>query len=290
MSQPAALPRYAVFGHPVAHSLSPAMHNAAFAALGWRARYEALDVAPGELAEQLNAFRNTGGGVNLTIPLKEPGYRLVDAHDASARQLGAVNTVAFVDGRTVGHNTDGVGVLRALEEAFGAGPTGRRVAVFGCGGAGRAVAITCGAAGAAAVVLLNRTRARAEQVAAEVAAAAPAAGVSVASADSEAGLAALHDADLIIQCTSVGLHAHDASPLPARVFRPGQWVYDLIYSQPLTPTLRAARLGGARVANGLGMLLHQGAAAFSIWTGRQPDLDAMRRALAAAVAARTQET
>jgi len=285
----AAPQRYAVFGHPVAHSLSPAMHNAAFAALGWPACYEALDVAPAALAAGLDAFRHCGGGVNLTIPLKEAGYRLMDSLDASARLLRAVNTVAFVEGRMVGYNTDGVGVLRAMHEAFGGGPAGRRVAVFGCGGAGRAVAIACACAGSTELVLLNRTLARAEQVAAEVAAAAQKTGVRVAVPDSAQGLAALVDADLIVQCTSLGLHADDASPIPEKVFRPGQWVYDLIYTQPLTPTLRTAMRGGARVANGLGMLLHQGAASFSIWTGRQPDLEVMRRALSVSLAARTQE-
>jgi shikimate dehydrogenase len=213
----------------------------------------------------------------------------MDELDASARQLGAVNTVAFVNGRMVGHNTDGVGVLRALREAFGAGPEGARVAVFGCGGAGRAVAIACAGAGAAELRLLNRSLKRAERVAEEIATAAPRVIVRVASAGSRDGVDAMRSADLIIQCTSVGLHADDPAPIPADVFHAGQRVYDLIYTQPFTPTLRAAQQGGARVANGLGMLLHQGAASCSIWTGQQPDIEVMRQALIEALSARNTE-
>lgn len=287
----ASTQRYAVFGHPVAHSLSPAMHNAAFDALGWSARYEAHDVTPEALAQELRNFRENGGnGVNLTIPLKSKGYELVDEHDITALQLGVVNTVAFDGNRMKGYNTDGIGILQAIQESFGGGPAKKQVAIYGCGGAGRAVAIACACAGCKSIILVNRTRERAEAVAVDVQKSAPTVAVKVMLDGEQETFDRLRDADLIVQCSSVGLHHGDNTALPAQAFRQGQWVYDLIYAPPFTPTLMVARQQGALIDNGLGMLLHQGVASFKIWTGVQPDVTEMRKALTAALAARASGT
>ncbi len=273
---------FAVLGHPVGHSLSPAMHNAAFRALGRNALYVAFDVAPERWAGVLPALRALGcGGVNVTVPHKEAALRAMDRLDESARLAGAVNTVAFTADGLVGHNTDGWGFLRAAREAFGSGPAGRRLFVLGAGGAGRTVALAAARAGAAAVTVCDADRPRAERVAAEARAAAPQAEISIAD-PGDAGAAAC-GAEWVIQCTPLGLRTEDPLPLPAEAFRAGQCVFDLIYMYPETPVMTAARAAGARAANGLDMLLYQGARAFEIWTGVEPPADIMRAALRKAV-------
>lgn len=270
--------RFAVFGHPVAHSLSPAMHNANFKALGLDAVYERRDVIESDLRANLKAFRS--GGVNCTIPLKRAAYETCDRIEAAARRFGVVNTIRFdTDGGTTGFNTDGIGFLRALEESFVCSPTGQKIFVFGCGGAGRAVAIACADAGAAAITLANRTPQRMLTLADELTASSPTVPIHTTPHDAHAWTTACRAADLVVQCTSLGLHDADRFPLSADAFRSGQQVYDLVYNAPVTPAMAAARAAGADVANGLNMLLHQGAASFTIWTGINADLDAMRAAL-----------
>lgn len=269
---------YAVLGHPIGHSLSPVMHNAAFQSLGLDAVYLAFDVPPDRVMAALDHLRALGfGGVNLTIPLKEVAFSGLTDLDETARRFRAVNTVRFTPSGLQGFNTDGCGILRAWAEAFGVHPRGRDVFILGCGGAGRAVALMCAAEGAARLRLADRTPARAERVAAEIAALAPALPVSV---DALAGApAACQAAQLVIQATSVGLRPDDPSLLPPSAFRPGQWAYDLIYHRPQTAWMAAAAQAGAQTANGLGMLLHQGAEAFTLWTGREAPVEVMRRAL-----------
>jgi len=274
---------YAVLGHPIGHSLSPAMHNAAFAELGMDAVYLALDIAPERLAAALPALRDLHfGGVNLTIPHKEVALPALNALDQTARAVGAANTVEFAaDGRMIGHNTDGYGFLAALREAFDADPADADVVVLGAGGAGRAVALTARAAGARAVAVFDTDAARAARVAAE-AESRPGAGsvAALTAAETPARAAA---ADWVINATPLGMKPGDASPLGPEAFRAGQRAFDLIYMQPETVFMRAAAAGGARTANGLGMLLHQGARAFEIWTGRAAPVAVMRAALRRAV-------
>ncbi len=267
---------YAVLGHPIGHTLSPVMHNASFAALGLDAIYLAFDVHPDHLLGALDGMRALGfGGVNLTIPHKEVAFRGLAQLDPSARLLGAVNTVQFTPLGLVGHNTDGHGFLRAVEEAFGRGPAGDHVYVLGTGGAGRAVALMCAQAGAKSVRVHDVDPARVARLVDEIRRQFPAVTVE-AGGDPRA-------ADLVVQCTPVGMKAGESSPLPAAQFRAGQRAFDLIYHRPQTPFMAAAQAGGARAANGLGMLLHQGARAFEIWTGTAPQVDAMRQALEKAV-------
>lgn len=267
---------YAVLGHPIGHTLSPVMHNASFAALGLDAVYLAFDVHPDRVLGVLDAMRAMGfGGVNLTIPHKEVAFRGLGQLDPSAQLLGAVNTVQFTTLGLVGHNTDGHGFLRAVAEAFGRGPAGDHVYVLGTGGAGRAVALMCAQAGAKSVRVHDVDAARVDRLVQEIRKRFPAVAVE-AGGDPAA-------ADLVVQCTPVGMKDGDASPLPAAKFRAGQRAFDLIYHKPETPFMRAAKAGGAQAANGLGMLLHQGGRAFEIWTGGAPRVDAMRAALERAV-------
>jgi shikimate dehydrogenase len=262
------------------------MHNAAFRALGMDAIYLAFDVTPERLMGVLPAMAAMGfGGVNLTVPLKEEAFRGLSLLDESARRLGAVNTVEFAGdgGPLKGHNTDGAGFLTAIRESFGVAVRGLSVFVLGSGGAGRAVATTCAAEGAACVALTDLDPQRAQRVAQEIGRMNTACRIETVDPDATAWVAASRAADLVVQATPVGMKPSDASPLPASAFRSEQMAFDLVYMYPQTAFMRGAVDGGARAANGLGMLLHQGARAFFIWTGKQPPVDVMRRELEAEV-------
>jgi shikimate dehydrogenase len=275
-----AVLRFAVLGHPIAHSRSPKMHAANFAALGIPASYEAFDVTEAQLAAKLDALQAEGyTGVNLTIPLKARALELVDAPTPLARLLGGVNTVSFLPGgRRSGDNTDGHGFLASLRDAGMPGLAGLRVLVLGCGGTGRALALTCAQAGVGALLLANRTENRAAAVAEALHAAFPGLAVQVLPADAALWAKSAPACDLIVHTTSQGLTLTDAPLLTRAAFRPGQMLFDAVYTADLTPILREAVLGGAKGINGLGMLVHQGAQSFRIWTGREPNLDAMRQA------------
>lgn len=257
-----------VLGHPVSHSRSPAMHNAAFAAAGVDARYLALDVAPWNLAAVLAGFRAAPPlGANVTVPHKVAVAALVDKLDLSAERAGAVNTLEFRDGRVVGHNTDGAGALDALHEA-GVRLPGARTLVLGAGGAARAVAFALKEAGAA-VTLANRSPEKAEALARE-------GGFTTIPWERVKGV--LHAVDLLVNATTLGLHDEPAPADPARMM-PGRAVLDCVYRPGGTPLVRAAREAGRVAVPGEAMLLHQGARAFRIWTGQAAPVGVMRAAL-----------
>jgi len=270
---------FAVLGHPVGHSLSPAMHNPALQAMGLDAAYLAFDVVPERVLEVLASMEIMGfGGVNLTVPHKEVAFAGFDRLDASAQVMRAVNTVQFTPEGMVGHNTDGVGFLRSAEEAFGEGLRGADVFVAGTGGAGRAVAIASAQAGAARVVLYNRTASKAERLAEELEALGTDAVVAVTDQGRDAAASGW-----VINGTSLGMKADDPALLPMEAFRSGQKVMDLIYVKPVTPFMAPAIAAGAEVVNGLGMLLHQGVKALEIWLDRDIPVAAMRAGLEQAV-------
>lgn len=276
---------FAVLGHPIGHTLSPIMHNASLRSLGMDAIYLAFDVHPDKLMPVLNAMRDMGfGGVNLTVPLKEVAFQGIDDLGLSARRLGAVNTVEFLeDGALRGHNTDGDGFLEAVRTAFDAGVKGASVFVIGAGGAGRAVAIACAAEGARKLAVTDVDEQRSARVAREIAELNPAVETAPVANTPGAWMDCAAAADLIVQATPVGMKTEDPPVLGPEAFRPGQMAFDLIYMYPETPFMKAAAAAGAAAANGLDMLLYQGARSFTIWTGRKPDIQAMRAALQAAV-------
>ena len=270
---------FAVLGHPIGHSLSPVMHNAAFDALGMDAVYLPFDVEPGGLMDVLNAMRFMGfAGANLTLPLKEVAYGGLTDLDESAQSAGAVNTVRFGEDRARGYNTDGYGLLAALREAFGTAAEGEDIAMLGSGGAARGTALVCAAAGARSLTLVARNRERTEELARDISAALPSSSLRCVVDENEKE-SAIRDATLVVQATTLGMNAGDPPFAPASAFRKGQKVYDLIYTNPVTSTIAAAQEAGALTANGLGMLLHQGVRAFEIWTGTKPPIDIMRHAL-----------
>lgn len=270
---------FAVLGHPIGHTLSPVMHNASMEKLGFDGIYLALDVHPDRLMEVLPSMELMGfAGVNLTVPHKEIAFRGLDKLDESAKLFGAANTVEFTEDGMVGHNTDGYGFIKALEEAFGKSVEGDSIFILGCGGAGRATALQSAVKGAKTLVLADVDPERVRRLKEEINQIAPEVEVVEALCDCKKA-EVCRECDLVVQASPVGMKKDDPSLLPPEAFREGQRVFDLIYMYPETAILTTAREAGAKVANGLGMLLHQGARAFEIWTGTEPDVEAMRQAL-----------
>lgn len=268
----------AVIGHPIAHSLSPTIHNAGFAAAGIDWTYVAFDVAEGAGAGAVAAMRTLGlSGLSVTMPHKAAAAGAVDVLSDEARVLGAVNCISSRDGELVGHNTDGEGFVAALRQDTGLDPAGRSCVVFGAGGAARAVIVALAGRGATEIVVVNRSPARG----AEAASLAPA----VASLGSAARV---HEADLIVNATPQGMAgvAPAEGLVPLTGYQPGQVVADLVYHPARTELLDAAARCGATVTGGLGMLVHQAALAFTHWTGVVAPVDAMSEAAAAELARR----
>jgi shikimate dehydrogenase len=308
VSEPFAQPidartRYcAVFGHPIKHSASPAMQNAGLAALGLNWRYLACEVRPEELrAGIIGAKTMQFVGLNLTVPHKLLALDLVDALDESAKQWHAVNTIRF-EGRekggawlplqeftdappekirSQGFNTDADAIARAVREDLGVELQGARVLLLGVGGAGQVAALKLAAEGVSELFLINRTHSKAAAVAAEIRRRHPRVRVHLEYPRGEV--------DLAVNATSLGLAANDPMPLDGKQFslRQARAVYEMIYRPAETLLLQAAKTAGCRVANGLGMLLYQGAKALEIWTGQTAPVQVMRAALEANVYGRS---
>ncbi len=269
---------YAVFGCPVEHSLSPAMHNAAIAALGLDCVYVPLRVEPADLPAAIGGVRAMGlAGVNLTIPLKEAAVALVDELSDEAREIGAVNTLFWKDGALCGHSTDGEGFWMSLEGT--PGQSAKRALVLGAGGASRAVCFALARRGIE-VTIANRTPERAR----ELAAALPGSHAHGMPAEPEDLARAAAAADLIVNCTSVGMSPNDSeSPLAENCIERGHIVCDLIYNPRETLLLRTAREKGALGLNGVDMLVNQGALSFQLWTGIMPPVQVMKAAVTGAL-------
>lgn len=275
----------AVIGDPIAHSRSPSMHNAAFRALDLPFAYCAFRVAPDGVGAAVAAVRALGlAGLNVTIPHKQAVIPHLDELSPLARLTGAVNTIVNRDGVLHGENTDVPGLSRALDEA-GLAPRVKLALVLGAGGSARA-AVAALARRARRVVVAARRDGQAKGLVVALAAGGRARLETVPLADlgEPRGPAAklLEQADVVVNTTPVGMHGEPFVPFAFPATRPDCLFYDLIYTERATPFLAAARRARRRGANGLGMLLHQGAVAFELWTGVAPPIDVMRRALRAA--------
>jgi shikimate dehydrogenase len=270
-----------VLGHPVEHSLSPVMHQAAFRAVGLNAAYLPWSVPPARLTDAVRGLRAMENllGVNVTVPHKQAVVPLVDGLTPEAEALGAVNTILLQDRALIGDNTDGAGFLTALRDDLGVAPTGLTAAVLGAGGAARAVAFSLARAGVGRLYLLNRTLARAVDLADRVRSCVPTCNVQARECPPAWRPDVIPEVGLLVNTTSLGLRVTDPSLIDEEGLPPSTAVVDLIYRPAETPLLAAARRRGCRAVNGLGMLLHQGALAFERWTGRPAPLDAMRTAL-----------
>ena len=270
-----------VFGFPVEHSISPAMHNAAFAALRLSYIYVPFPVSPDALGSAIRSLPALGiVGVNLTIPHKENVLPFLDAITDEAREVGAVNTVHCIEGRLLGDNTDGRGFYEPLR-ALGLSLQGKQAVVLGAGGAARSVVFRLVREGTF-VTLTNRTPERAERLAQDAANAGYGAQVRVLSGDREKELRnAVAGAELLVHTTRVGMHpTTEALPtVPLEAFHPNLLVYDLVYNPVETRLLQEARRRGCRTLTGVKMLVYQGAAAFERWTGIWPPTDVMEAAV-----------
>jgi shikimate dehydrogenase len=264
----------AIYGSPIRHSASPTMHNAAFAALGLNWRYLAFEVDPKNLRAAIAGAKAMNfAGLNLTVPHKLLALEMVDELDESAKKWGAVNTIRFGPEGAVGFNTDVDGISRSLREDLGLELRGAKVLLLGVGGAGKSIALKLASENIAELYLVNRTQNKAGEIAAEIKKRFPS--VRVAVGYPKTGV------ELLVNATSLGMKPDDASPLDKKQFslKQAYAVCDIIYRPAGTALLDAAKSAGCKTANGLGMLLHQGAKAFEIWTGKSAPLDVMRRAL-----------
>lgn len=290
---------FGIIGWPVAHSLSPAMHNRAFQVTGYPGVYVPFPVEPEKVAEAVAGIRALGlGGVNVTVPHKRSVMPCLDEISADAQRIGAVNTIVNRDGRLVGHNTDGAGFLRSLTEELGVHPRGASVVMLGAGGGARAIAVALLGAGAGSLTIANRTLATAEALAADLsrwygAGDGDGAGSSgrvrePLALDDMRLEEAVRQADLLIHTTVWGMAPHDDVPplISPSWLNPGTVVCDIVYAPAETSLLRAARERGCRVLPGLGMLLFQGAIAFEMWTGQPAPVAAMRHVLEQHVSSR----
>jgi shikimate dehydrogenase len=304
--------RLGVFGDPVAHSLSPQMQNAALKHCKIDLQYARFRILPNELGEALSRVRELDFvGVNLTVPHKITAAGLVDELDESAKRVGAVNTIRISNEKGTaqrssrhysvasaavataeskkgmrGFNTDGRGFSRAIREEFSVDLRDMRVLLLGAGGAGRAIALQCAEENCERLVIANRTFGKAKQLVNELSdffagpkVFGPVPRLQAIAWEENAFRFQVANIDLIVNATSLGLSRADASPIPARLLAPHLMIYDTIYSRERTPFVLAAIEAGARGANGLSMLLHQGALAFEIWFQREAPLEAMRKAL-----------
>jgi shikimate dehydrogenase len=268
-----------VIGWPVSHSLSPVIHNAAFRAMRMDRIYVPLPVPPGSVGEALEGLMALGfEGANVTMPHKTQVAERVDELSDDARVLNAVNTIVVGPAATVGHNTDVTGFDRFLRQDEGFDPAGRSVLIYGAGGAARACALALARSGAEAIVVSVRDASRADGVR-----------EAMDGYGTRLEVASLEGArdqrvDLIVNATPLGV-AGEELPLPE--LGPGMLVVDLLYNPASTPLLEAARGAGAGAAGGLGLLLHQAALSFELWTGQVPPMDVMSAAALAALADRT---
>ena len=270
--------RLGIIGHPIGHSISPLFQQAALDAIGFDGAYQPWDVTPDGVGEFVAGLRAPGTlGINVTVPHKEAVIPFLDEVDDWASTAGAVNTIVNREGRLTGHNTDGIGFLRALREGAGFDPRGRDVLVLGAGGSARGVVYALARAGAARLAIANRTLERAERLA-QISADSGVASEAVALSDAPAAAA---DVALIVNCTSMGMvHGPDetGTPLSAADIPATALVNDLVYNPLETPLLREAAKAGATTLGGIQMLVYQGAASFEMWTGHDAPVAIMLEA------------
>ena len=278
--------RVGLIGHPVAHSISAAFQQAALDALNIDARYEAWDLSPDELESFVDGLRDADTlGCNVTIPYKEAASRYVDRLHETARFVGAINTIANESGVLVGYNTDVAGFQTALK-GTGFDPTGKSATIWGAGGAARAIAWALIWRGIQSLTIVNRTAVRAGRLRHDLSAASADIPLRAYGADQpEAGQALAH-ADLVVQCTSVGMNGgptEELIPFDVGLLQEGATVVDLIANPVESTLVKAAREQGHQAIGGLPMLVYQGAAAFEIWTQQRPPIEVMLAAAAAAM-------
>ena len=279
--------RLGIIGHPIGHSISPVFQQAALDDIGFDGTYQAWDVAQEDVRIFVQGLREPGTlGINVTVPHKEAVIPFLDEVDDWASTAGAVNTIVNREGRLTGHNTDGIGFLRALREGADFEPRGKDVLVLGAGGSARGVVYALARAGVAQIFIANRTVERAERLAS----------LSIDSGVAAVGLGlsdapgSTREVSLIVNCTSMGMvHGPDetGTPLTGADIPSSVLVNDLVYNPLETPLLREASRAGAATLGGIQMLVYQGAASFEMWTGQDAPVPVMLETAMAAMRARS---
>ncbi len=266
---------FAVIGSPIEHSISPEIHNASFESLGVNCIYLAHRVERERLGEAIRGFEALGySGINVTIPHKIAVIEHLDGLSKEAELIGAVNTVKFSSEGAIGYNTDGMGAIRAIEEA-GVEIKGIKAVILGYGGAARAIAITLALRGASEIVIAGRNIGRVERLAEDV----ERAGAQAKAMELSRVEDLLRGSDILIHATPVGMHPDtEKTLLTAEQLPEGLAVMDIVYTPLETKLLREAKKAKCKTIDGLGMLIYQAAEAERIWLGVEADVDAMRRA------------
>ncbi len=257
--------RYAVIGNPIAQSKSPLIHSTFAALTGQDLEYTRIEGALGGFAKAVDAFRAAGGrGMNITTPFKLDAFAYATEHSERAQLAGAVNALKFDGQRVIAENFDGIGLVRDVTHNLNCALKGKRVLLMGAGGATRGALIPFLEQQPAQLLIINRTLATAQQLASSFAHAGPVTAVGY-------GDVGTQQFDIVLNATSASLRA-ELAPLPTSVFAPGALAYELAYGKGLTPFLRMAQSAGVqRLADGVGMLAEQAAAAFEWWRGVRPD-------------------
>ncbi|MEM8952790.1 MAG: shikimate dehydrogenase [Verrucomicrobiota bacterium] len=280
--------RLSVFGAPVAHSLSPQMHNPALEAANIESQYTRIEIEPDQLHDALRLLPSKNFiGTNVTIPHKTATLEVMDEVDALARKIGAVNAVVVENDRLIGFNSDGPGFVRAIREEFSVDVGDLRIMILGAGGgAGRAVAVQCAVEKCERLILVNRTAEKAAKLADELQeyfiderVSGPGDRLKAIPWDDEALQLELDEIDLVVNATSLGMKRTDPDLLHHSLIQPHHLFYDMVYSPPRTKLISSAEAKGARAANGLSMLLWQGAISFEYWFNRSAPVEKMRKGL-----------
>ncbi len=270
-----------IFGYPIEHTFSPLMHNAAFSTLGLDYCYIPFEVRPKDLKSAVEGIRTLNiRGVNITVPHKEAVIKYLDELSEEAKLIGAVNTIENRDGKLIGHNTDGRGFIKSLWEDAKTKAKGKKVSILGAGGAGKGVAVSCALEGASEIIIANRTIMKAEELVRYLDRHFKKTQFSAIPLVKQQLSNVIAESDILINATSLGLKGKGMLPISYKELHKDLVVYDLIYNPLITPLLKIARRAGVKkVVNGIGMLIHQGAFAFEIWTEKKPPVDVMKKAI-----------
>ena len=266
-----------LIGWPVNHSLSPQMHNAAFADKGLDFCYVAFPVKTAALKQAILGLRALGMiGANVTQPHKEKVLNYLDEASSEAQTIGAVNTILVEENRLLGYNTDAMGFLISLEKEAKVQLEGKHIVVIGTGGAGRAISVGAAFSRVREITLTDVVKDKAKRLVAAIQAVRPEVKTLALEPASEQFAKSVEAADIVVNATPLGLRSDDPLPLDPAQLSKKTFVFDAIYIPAETPLLKAAREKGCRTLNGTGMLVHQGSAAFKIWTGVEPNIALMR--------------
>lgn len=268
-----------IFGYPIIHTISPAMHNAVIKALGLDMIYMPFEIKPSNLRDAVNGIKGFGMlGINITIPHKEAVMKLLDDISEEARLIGAVNTIVNKDGRLIGYNTDGYGYVASIKEDCKFNPKDKIIIILGAGGAARAVLAALAKSGAKKIIIANRTLSRADNLIKTFKRKFPNTKFEAIGLEEDILRTYFQDINLLVNTTSVGMEKNEILEIPLEALPKTAIVSDIVYNPLQTLLLKKADKLGLAAYGGLSMLIHQGAKSFKLWTGIDAPVNVMRKA------------